>query len=53
MSDVLPQDRFFTELRESKDGFSVIADHFSRGMMNITPTTAAAAVAAAGSKSSP
>jgi len=48
----LQQDRFFTELRESGDGFSVIADHFGRGVMNITPATAASAVAA-GSKPSP
>ncbi len=30
------QDRFFTELRESGDGFSVVADHFGRGLMNMT-----------------
>jgi hypothetical protein len=38
----LQQDRFFTELREAADGFSVVAEHFGRGLMNMT----AAAVAA-------
>ncbi|KAG1673844.1 hypothetical protein FOA52_012869 [Chlamydomonas sp. UWO 241] len=30
------QDRFFTELRETSDGFSVVAEHFGRGLMNMT-----------------
>ncbi len=34
--DQLAQDRFFTELRESSDGFSVVAEHFGRGLMNMT-----------------
>ena len=32
----LQQDRFFTELRESGDGFGVVAEHFGRGVMNLT-----------------
>ena len=32
----LPQDRFFTELREHGDGFTVVAEHFGRGIMNLT-----------------
>ena len=32
----LQQDRFFTELREAGDGFTVVADHFGRGLMNMT-----------------
>jgi hypothetical protein len=32
----LQQDRFFTELRETSDGFSVVAEHFGRGLMNMT-----------------
>jgi hypothetical protein len=30
------QDRFFSELRESADGFGVVAEHFGRGLMNMT-----------------
>lgn len=32
----LQQDAFFTQLREHSDGFSVVADHFGRGLMNMT-----------------
>lgn len=32
----LQQDKFFTELREHADGFSVVAEHFGRGLMNMT-----------------
>jgi hypothetical protein len=32
----LHQDRFFTELREPGDGFGVVAEHFGRGLMNMT-----------------
>ncbi len=35
------QDRFFTELRESSDGFSVVAEHFGRGLMNMTAASIA------------
>jgi hypothetical protein len=28
------QDKFFQELEDSSDGFSVIAEHFGRGMLN-------------------
>jgi hypothetical protein len=32
----LQQDKFFTELREASDGFGVVAEHFGRGLMNMT-----------------
>ena len=28
------QDKFFTQLRNSADGFNVIADFFGRGILN-------------------
>lgn len=37
------QDRFFTELREAGDGFSVVAEHLGRGLMNMTAAAEAAA----------
>ena len=40
------QDRFFTELRESTDGFSVVAESFGRGVMSLTPSIAAQVVSA-------
>ncbi len=43
----LHPDRFFTELREASDGFSVVAEAFGRGLMNVTPAAAAAAAAVA------
>ena len=30
------QDKFFTQLRASPHGFNVIADFFSRGILNVT-----------------
>ena len=39
----LPQDKFFTQLRNSADGFGVVADFFGRGLLNHTSVTAAAA----------
>ncbi|GAX83865.1 hypothetical protein CEUSTIGMA_g11290.t1 [Chlamydomonas eustigma] len=30
------QDRFFSELKEAPDGFSVVTEHFGRGLMNLT-----------------
>lgn len=42
------QDRFFTELREAPDGFSVVAEHFGRGLMNMTAASLAAAAEAEG-----
>jgi hypothetical protein len=38
----LQQDRFFSELREAPDGFSVVADAFGRGLMNLTTAGLAA-----------
>ncbi len=38
----LQQDRFFTELREAGDGFAVVAEHFGRGLMNMTQAAVAA-----------
>ncbi len=38
----LQQDRFFTELRESSDGFAVVAEHFGRGLMNLTSASLSA-----------
>ena len=32
----LQQDRFFSQLREASDGFGVVAEHFGRGLMNMT-----------------
>ena len=32
----MEQDRFFTQLREAPDGFGVVAEHFGRGLMNMT-----------------
>lgn len=32
----LNPDRFFSELQENPDGFSVVADYFGRGLMNAT-----------------
>lgn len=29
-------DAFFTQLRENNDGFAVVAEHFGRGLMNMT-----------------
>ncbi|GIM12899.1 hypothetical protein Vretimale_16129 [Volvox reticuliferus] len=40
-------ERFFAELRQATDGFSVVAEHFGRGLMNVTPAAAAAGAAAA------
>ena len=34
-AQALQQDRFFTELKEHSDGFSVVAEHFGRGLMSI------------------
>ncbi|MEW5305679.1 MAG: hypothetical protein WDW36_008205 [Sanguina aurantia] len=36
----MQQDRFFTELRENADGFAVVAEHFGRGLMNMTNAAA-------------
>ncbi|PNG99746.1 Vacuolar protein sorting-associated protein 11, partial [Tetrabaena socialis] len=44
----LQPERFFAELREAADGFSVVAEHLGRGIMNVTPAVAAAAAAAGG-----
>jgi hypothetical protein len=30
------QDHFFSELKEAPDGFSVVTEHFGRGLMNLT-----------------
>ncbi|KAG2427668.1 hypothetical protein HXX76_012317 [Chlamydomonas incerta] len=46
LASSLQPERFFNELRESADGFSVVAEHFGRGLMNVTPALAAAAAAA-------
>ncbi|GLC75519.1 hypothetical protein PLESTF_001646800 [Pleodorina starrii] len=49
----LQPEHFFAELRQAADGFGVVAEHFGRGIMNVTPgetvdvAKAAAAVAAA------
>lgn len=32
----MQQDRFFTELKETSDGFGVVSEHFGRGLMNMT-----------------
>eukprot|EP00798_Chlamydomonas_sp_ICE-L_P031068 gene31068-7162_t len=42
-ASAMHQDRFFTELRENADGFSVVAEHFGRGLMNMTAGATAAA----------
>lgn len=47
----LKPDEFFMQLDASADGFSVVAEHFGRGLMNMTAQSmksAAAAAAAAG-----
>ncbi|KAG2428575.1 hypothetical protein HYH02_014378 [Chlamydomonas schloesseri] len=46
LASSLQPEKFFNELRESADGFSVVAEHFGRGLMNVTPALAAAAAAA-------
>ena len=33
------QDKFFTQLRNSADGFNVIADFFGRGILNSPAAT--------------
>ncbi|GIL60245.1 hypothetical protein Vafri_14880, partial [Volvox africanus] len=38
----LQPERFFAELRQATDGFSVVAEHFGRGLMNVTPAATAA-----------
>ncbi|EFJ39770.1 hypothetical protein VOLCADRAFT_108495 [Volvox carteri f. nagariensis] len=42
----LQPERFFAELRQSADGFAVVAEHFGRGLMNVTPVAAATAAPA-------
>ncbi|PNW86687.1 hypothetical protein CHLRE_02g095074v5 [Chlamydomonas reinhardtii] len=46
LASSLQPERFFNELRQAADGFSVVAEHFGRGLMNVTPALAAAAAAA-------
>jgi len=36
------QDKFFTQLKNSADGFSVIAEFFGRGLLNNTSASAPA-----------
>jgi hypothetical protein len=53
----LKPDEFFMQLDASADGFSVVAEHFGRGLMNMTAQSmrreaAAATAAAAGTGSS-
>ena len=39
-NDLIPlQDKFFTQLRNSADGFNVIADFFGRGILNSPAAT--------------
>lgn len=46
-ASAVQQERFFTELRESPDGFAVVAEHFGRGVMNATSAVASSAAVAA------
>lgn len=43
----LKPDEFFTQLDASADGFSVVAEHFGRGLMNMTAQSLKSAAAAA------
>ena len=38
----LPQDKFFTQLKNSADGFNVIAEFFGRGILNNTSSSTSA-----------
>ena len=40
---VCVQDKFFTQLKSSSDGFSVVASFFGRGLLNVTAAATAAA----------
>jgi hypothetical protein len=42
-------DEFFTQLDASADGFAVVAEHFGRGLMNMTTQSLASQNAAAAS----
>ncbi len=37
---VMRQDKFFTQLKSSSDGFNVIAEFFGRGLLNNTSASA-------------
>ena len=37
------QDKFFTQLKSSADGFSVVAEFFGRGLLNTSATSSSAA----------
>lgn len=42
---LLSQDKFFTQLHNSADGFGIVADFFGRGLLNNTSVTTAASAA--------
>lgn len=42
-SCVSGQDKFFTQLKSSADGFSVVAEFFGRGLLNASTHTSTAA----------
>eukprot|EP00882_Tetradesmus_deserticola_P021266 GHRQ01023024.1.p2 GENE.GHRQ01023024.1~~GHRQ01023024.1.p2 ORF type:complete len:163 (-),score=53.80 GHRQ01023024.1:439-927(-) len=46
----LKPDDFFSQLDASADGFAVVAEHFGRGIMNMTQQSMASQTAAAGAQ---